>query len=168
MHEKSSAKTGTAGEPPAELNRYAPPQANVADAPVVDSRGPRPAPASWAFGMLWVYLALEALYAATVVREMSMEAEALWRPVGFAAVCVAFLGGEAWVIYQVALGKRWARAVALAWFIFRVWTDLVGPWKELRGLTLAWTAIETALMATALSLVFLTPGRRWFLRALED
>jgi len=160
MHEKSSTKSGAAGDLPGGLNRYAPPQAPVADAPVLDLRGRRPAWVAWAVGMLWSYLALEAVEATANVREMMTEG--LWRLGGFTAVCLAVLGGEAWVIYQISLGKRWARAIALAWFILRVCTDVVCSWKQISGLTLVWAVLETASMAAALCLLFLTPGRRWY------
>src|SRR5689334_9400517 len=102
-------------------NPYAPPRAPVADAPVMDPRGAMPKTVSLAIGILWCYLAVAAVEAALFLRE---PLGALWRQGALAATYLAILGGQGWVIYQISLGKQWARVLALAWWILDAWLTL--------------------------------------------
>ena len=153
-------------------NPYAPPRAPVADPPQTDPPqtdppqtdppGKRPIPVALAVGALGLYVLMSVLNVAL------RGPPAFGRPVtpmARWATDVLFVSGALWVVYQVALGKHWARVIAL----FCAITEVV---FLLRASPPLWAApsvrrvldFESVPVVVAVCLLFLTSGRRWFRR----
>jgi len=142
----------------AARNPYAPPAAPVADVAPTKAGTPRPATVPWAVGLLWLELALSVPGIFLTWQPWQPSAG----PVAWTAaavICAAF-ALNAWVIYEISIGSRWARVFTSMILGTRI-AVLRLPIPKSRNETVLW-AVCSALVVVALCLLFIAPGRRWF------
>ena len=142
----------------AARNPYAPPKVTVADLIPSEAREPRPATVSWAVALFWLDLALS-------VGQFFVQ----WQPpadlpgwIGYAVTCVLF-AFNTWVIYRISTGRNWARWVALVSVILRISISIPTLGRIVAASTDDLDTVGNALCVVSLCLLFVSPGRRWFM-----
>ena len=150
----------------AARNPYAPPEVTVADVAPSEARHPRPATVSWAVALLWLDLAR------TLAQRFLT-----WQPSGEpwvqgAGTCIA-LAIVVCLIYQISVGRNWARWVVLVVMTFEILSTSTRLRQILayyshasHAVTVLW-AVGMALEVVATCLLFVPPGRQWFRRPHE-
>jgi len=142
-------------------NPYAPPGAPVADPPLTEPRGPRPAQVTWAVRLFWVDLGLSVLQSSlNAYRDPDHRVLLSLLTDGLSGALLAF---EAWVIVKISVGRNWARWVALASVMTAIPLSL-GLLGQASLLDLTLESVSIAVDLVALSFLFLSSGRRWFMR----
>lgn len=143
----------------AARNPYTPPKAAVADFVPPEVRESRPATVSWAVALLWLDLVLSV---ADLFLNWWWPANVLGE-IGRVTTCVLF-AFNAWVIYRISTGRNWARWVALVAVIFRISLSIPTVGRIFAASTDELDTVSNGLIAAALLLLFVSPGRLWFRR----
>jgi len=151
-----------------ERNPYAPPQAQVADAPLTDTRA-RPREVTNAVNLMWISLALGVVGNAF---DWSHQTARL-SPITLITMSLVGLAIGVWFIRALARGRNWVRVLfligmgfALLGFMSAIWLPPIraayieayahsAAVGSLRG-------IQFILHAIAIGLLFTRPANRWF------
>jgi hypothetical protein len=143
-----------------DRNPYSPPQTDVRETVQPDTAGPRPARVSLAVRLFWIEFGLSVVQ---VGSDLYSAADDFAR---YAALIGAVLSlpAEAWVIYKIARRRNWARFVALGAVVVSalLWFVAIRQGISADPVTGIMGAVELAIDAIALYLLFANPGRQWF------
>ncbi len=149
-------------------NPYSPPTADVAD-PIIEGRGEKPKQVVWAVRCLWASV-LSGLVAGTLLLTVGwntglVPSADLMLPLVIGAIIG--LSVAYWIIGSISAGRNWARILMLILVSFRfvrvgltyaVYTALPLP-------QILFSAANLLLVAVAVGLMFIGPGKYWFRRA---
>jgi hypothetical protein len=138
----------------------------IHEAAARNPREPRPATVSWAVALLLIQQA-------SSVPQLFLT----WQPSGKPWVQGAIIGMSfaivVCLIYQISVGRNWARWIYLVFTTLGILMDLTTLRQTLayysyyfhhsHAVTVLW-AFGSALEVVALFLLFVSPGRRWFRR----
>jgi len=142
-------------------NPYAPPNALVADIPLPLAVSGRPSSVLWAVRLLWVAVALGALFIA--FRRLPPMSSGV-SPLAVRAFGFLFLALWGWLIIKIATGRNWARLTWLVITALGTLSMLVSPAKlaRLGPLEQASFTLQTTLQVMACVLLVSPRARRWF------
>ena len=142
-------------------NPYAPPSAVVADIPPPLAVSARPPSVLWAVRLLWVAVALGALFIA--VRRLPPMSSGV-SPLAVRAFGLLVLALWGWLVLKIAAGRNWARLTWIVITALGTLSTLISPQKlaRLGPIEQASFTLQTTLQLAACVLLVSPRARRWF------